>query len=228
MTDPKPTRRRFCPTPGWLVLGLVVVEGLLWLSERFQWFAFNEKKGWTVLIAVASVGAAILLTLLWLVVALVFHWRFQFSLRSLLVLTVAVAIACSWMAVEMKKAREQREVVEEIVKGGGYAGYDYDMNSPPWVKGTVWLRVLLGNDFFNDVIMATPNDASQTDDAQTKNITNSALHHLEKLPQLQMLTLAGTQVDDGGLLPSKGGINFKTWTFGKPRSPTRGWHISED
>ena len=56
-TDPKV--RWYRPTPAWLVLGLLVVEGLLWLSERYQWFWFNAKKGWTVLIAVAVVGVAI-------------------------------------------------------------------------------------------------------------------------------------------------------------------------
>ena len=41
MTDRKPQPRRFYPTPAWLIFGLLVVEGLLWLSERFQWFGFN-------------------------------------------------------------------------------------------------------------------------------------------------------------------------------------------
>ena len=36
MTDDLPKRRWFRPTPGWLLVGLLVVEGLLWLSERFQ------------------------------------------------------------------------------------------------------------------------------------------------------------------------------------------------
>ena len=51
---PKPRWYRL--TPDRLVLLLLAVEGLLWLSERFCWFPFNQHKGWTVLIAVASVG----------------------------------------------------------------------------------------------------------------------------------------------------------------------------
>ncbi len=46
MTSDTPTRRRFYPTPGWLILALLVMEGLLWLSERYRWFWFNDKKGW--------------------------------------------------------------------------------------------------------------------------------------------------------------------------------------
>ena len=52
----KARRRWFVPTPGRLLVVLLAVDGLLWLSERFQWFAFNQHKGWTVLIAVAAVG----------------------------------------------------------------------------------------------------------------------------------------------------------------------------
>jgi hypothetical protein len=95
MTDPTRTRRRFRPTPAWLIVGSLVVEGLLWLSERYTWFWFNEKKGWTVLIAVAAVGVAMLVMLLWFIASLVCRWRFQFSIRSLLVLVLAVAIPCT-------------------------------------------------------------------------------------------------------------------------------------
>ncbi|MGA2034722.1 MAG: hypothetical protein ABSG68_20940 [Thermoguttaceae bacterium] len=84
---------------------LLVVEGLLWLSERFQWFAFNAHKGWTVLIALDSVGVAVLFMLFWFVACLIFRWRFQFSTRSLLVLTVAVALPCSWLGVERRNGR---------------------------------------------------------------------------------------------------------------------------
>ena len=108
MTSPTIKPRWFVPTPGRLLRLLLAVEGFLVLSERFQWFAFNQHKGWTVLIAVASVGVFLLLMLLWFLAALVFRWRFQFSILSLFVLTVAVALPCSWLATEMKAAREQR------------------------------------------------------------------------------------------------------------------------
>ena len=104
MTDRKPQPRRFYPTPAWLIFGLLVVEGLLWLSERFQWFGFNSHKGWTVLIAVAVVGLAFVVMLLWFIASLLFRWRFQFSIRSLLVLTLAVAVPCSWLASEIASA----------------------------------------------------------------------------------------------------------------------------
>ena len=70
-----------------------------------------------------------LLMFFWFLLSLIFGWRFQFSIRSLLLLAVVVAIPCSWLAVEMKRARKQREAVEEIEKAGGTVSYDYRTRS---------------------------------------------------------------------------------------------------
>ena len=125
-TDPLPTAEKSKPrlrwfhlTPDRFVVGLFALEGFLLLSERYQWFAFNEHKGWTVLIALAVVGLTLLLMPLWLAAALLFHWRFQYSLRSLLLLVVAVAIPCSWLGTEIQQARKQKEAVEVITQWGG-------------------------------------------------------------------------------------------------------------
>ena len=67
------------------------------------------------LIAVAAVGVVLLGMFLWFGVAVVFRRRFQFSIRSLLILVIVVAVPCSWLAVEMKKARKQHESVEAIL-----------------------------------------------------------------------------------------------------------------
>jgi hypothetical protein len=103
-------------TPDRFVIGLLVVECPLWFSERFQCFPFSRHKGWMVLIAVAGVGVVLLLMLAWFLAALIFRPRFQFGIRTLLVLTVAVALPFSWLAVEMKNAREQWEAVEAVRK----------------------------------------------------------------------------------------------------------------
>ncbi len=49
-----PKLRRLWPTPGWLVVGLLVVEWLLWISERLGWPAWH--KGYAVLSYVATVA----------------------------------------------------------------------------------------------------------------------------------------------------------------------------
>jgi hypothetical protein len=76
MIEPAPIRRRFYSAPAWLINGLLVVQGLLWLSDRFQWPTWH--KGYAVLIAVAGVGVVFVAMLLWLMVAVVFRLRFQF------------------------------------------------------------------------------------------------------------------------------------------------------
>ncbi len=219
MTDAPTPTRRFRPTPAWLIFGLLAVEGLLWLSERCRWFWFNERKGWTVLIAVAVVGVAMLVMLLWFLVPLVFRWRFQFSIRSLLVLAGVVAIPCSWLGMEMRAAEKQREAVDEITKLRGDVTYDWQVyangytlqRQPP---GPAWLRNLLGEDFFAVVIVVSLHHTEATDAtlehlkrlAQLKrlmlgdtNVTNAGLAHLAGLNQLQWLSLNKTEVTDAGL-----------------------------
>ncbi len=181
-----------------LILALLVVEGLLWLSERFQWFAFNQHKGWTVLIAVGAVGAAMLLMLLWFTVSLFLRWRFQFSIRSLLVLTVAVAVPCSWLTVEMKKARRQREVVGAVVGSSGCAYYDYETvlyegsihkSGSPVIgepSSPSWLRDLFGQDFFHNVTTVIV-------------YSDNELTSLKELPHLQKVYVVGSQITDGGV-----------------------------
>ena len=58
MTDaPEKARRRwFRITPDHCIVALLALEGFLLLSAWFRWFPFNQHKGWTVLICLATVG----------------------------------------------------------------------------------------------------------------------------------------------------------------------------
>ena len=116
------------PTPERFVLALLAVEAVLLLSARFEWFAFNRHKGYTVLIAVAAVGIGILLMFLWFLAALAFRWWFQFGIRTLLLLTLVVAIPCSWLATEMKAASKQRDSVKMLPRGILVVRYDYQFD----------------------------------------------------------------------------------------------------
>ena len=150
---PSPKLRWYRLTPDRLLMALLPVEGLLLLSERFRWFPFNEHKGWTVLIAVAVICVAVVLLLLWFGVSLALRRRFQFSIRSLLLFVVVVAVVCSWFAVKMQQAGRQREAVEAIVEGDGLAlaSRDYQLvisnggvlrfrgpPGPPWPSGAAF------------------------------------------------------------------------------------------
>jgi hypothetical protein len=197
MNESQPQRRWFYPTPAWLVFGSLATTGLLFLSERWRWFPFNEHKGYTVLIAVAGVGVVLATMLLWWLVALVTRWHFQFGIRTLLVLTVAVAMPFSWLAEEMKKANEQKAAVAAIEKLDGNVTYCWEdgkdvmelANAQP--PGPVWLRNLLGDAFFTKVVRAI----FYTD----TNVTDEGLANIARLPQLQDAKIESTQVTDAGL-----------------------------
>ena len=107
-------QRRFHLTPGHCLLALLAVEFLLFLSQWFRWLP----KGWPVLdrggkrggggsgdVRVVRRGGGLAAAV-------------PVQHRSLLVLTVVVAVPCSWLAVEMKKAREQMDAVE-VSRGFG-------------------------------------------------------------------------------------------------------------
>jgi hypothetical protein len=224
MNTPEPKRRRFYPQPAWLVLLSLATTGFLFLSERYQWFPFNQHKGWTVLIAVAGVIAVLAILLLWWLAALVFRWRFQFCIRSLFVLTVAVALPCSWFAVKLQHAKRQREAVGEIETiGRGVAYYDWQVDAdfnvlgsqPP---GPKWLRSLLGDDFFQTVnlfrfdLMYFGGKATDAEvehlvvlsqlrflDLSRTQVTDAGVKHLRGLSELKLLNLEDTKVTDAGL-----------------------------
>ena len=120
-TDYQPDRDY--PSLNHLVIGLLIVECMLWLSDRFglpEW-----DKGHAVLAAVVVVGFVLFLTLMWFTAALLFRWPFQFSIRSLLLLAVAASLPFSWLAVEIQRAKRERQVVVEIENLGGEVTYDW-------------------------------------------------------------------------------------------------------
>ncbi len=210
------TRIGYHLTPDRLVLLMLAVEGLLWLSDRLGWPVWH--KGYAVLTAVASVGVAFLLMLAWFAVALIFRWRFQFSIRSLLVLVVVVAVPCSWLAVDMKKAREQAEAVATVWKLGWLSGYDYQ-TARSGLPGVACLRNLLGLDFFSNVDGLAWTYSTVTDAAlenirglrglqrlflRNTKITDAGLKNLRGLASLQLLEMTNTKVTDSGLEQIKG------------------------
>jgi hypothetical protein len=192
-----PKRRWYRATPDRLVWLLLVVEGLLWLAERLGCFP----KGYAVLLAVASVAVAMLLMLLWFAASLVFRWRFQFSIGSLLVLAVAVAMGSGWFVSAIKAARDQKDAVAGISESGGLVITRYDPDNqhilcydpgnkhyfygygPDELAGPAWLRYMLGDGFFNEVV-------------GVDLYGNAGAAYLRGLPQLQSLTLAFGVTDD--------------------------------
>ena len=183
-TPEKP--RWYCPTPGWLVLGSLLLTGLIWLSNWLGWPAWH--KGYAVLAAIAGVGVVLLAMLLWFVGALLLRWRFQFGIRSLLVLVVVAALPFSWLAAEMKKAREQSKAIGAIKKLGGGV-----LLSEP---GPIWLRRSLGDDLFRTADNVAFGEFMSD---EVTEVTDSAVGYLHELNQLASLDLSNTTIKDSQL-----------------------------
>ena len=64
----------------------------------------------------------------------------QFSLRTLLVLMLVASLPMSWLAVELRRGRQQRAAVLAVQKMGGDVRYERDASgrlrtSVPWLMG---------------------------------------------------------------------------------------------
>jgi hypothetical protein len=209
-------QRRWCRVSAdRLIMGLLALQILLFLSQHFRWFAFNEKKGWTVLIALGVLGLAFAVMLTWCVASLVFRWRFQFGLRSFLRLVLAIAVPLAWLAAEMRQAQQQRQAVAAIRLGGGQVQYDYVGDSAkvflettnlvePQRPAPEWLLRWIGEDFFAEVLGVYAMHAR----AWTLDCT-----YLEMLPQIRTLDLSFAQVADAELKSIARMSNLETLSF---------------
>ncbi len=220
--------RWFRLTPGLVLLALLlVVEAFLLLCERFRWFGIIKDKGdgfpeyVTLLIGVGFLVVAGLLLYAWRLPKIRLRWRFQYSLRTLLLVVLLASIGMSWVAVKMQKSRRQRQVVEAIQRLHGNVLYQYQVDlhgdAIPGAKLPVpsWARHLLGEDFFQEVVGVEFSgfdvlDASCLADVKTMtqlqvlslgwtSVTDADLKGINALRRLQKLELNSTAITDAGL-----------------------------
>jgi hypothetical protein len=76
----------------------------------------------------------------------------QFSLRTLLIIVTLSAFACSWLAVQLRRAERQHKAVAAIAELGGTITYD-SVSATPWIRNAI--SSLLEIDFCCTVTNAT-------------------------------------------------------------------------
>jgi hypothetical protein len=115
-----------------------------------------------------------------------FVW-YQFNLRTLLLFFLFCACLCSWFAVKLQQAQQQRVTVEALIKLGARVFYDYEdmlhggeFDGP--LPGPAWLRNQLGIDFFSRATGVRCQDTFKAKD----------LIRLKELPNLFCLDLCQT------------------------------------
>ncbi len=146
---------------------------------------------------------------------------YQYSLGSLLLVTLSVSLGMSWVAVKKEKARRQKAAVEAILRLGSYAGYDYqvDASGEPIQSArrpaATWWRDLLGDDFFDRVVFV-------------EVLSDAALEHVAQLPDTESLRLGcSRKVTDAGLVHLRGLSKLRKLWFGVTRVTDAGLaHLS--
>jgi hypothetical protein len=197
-------------TPGRLLAVLLAIEVALFLFEG------QLPKGWAVLLAIACAVATILYLLLWFAAAQAYGWRYQFTIRSLLLLTVIVAIPCSWMTLRMDRARRQLRAVEAF-DNSSHKRSPREIRDDAYELTPGWLRLVLGDDFFAEVTeidygLSFSGKAEDKDleylsgihslktlILRETKITDIGLERLKDLRQLTLLNLESTRITDAGL-----------------------------
>jgi|GEM_PF-2568811 len=124
------------------------------------------------------------------------HRRFQFSLKTLLVATMAICLFCGY---QVNRARRQREAVAKIEKSGGLAlyGYEWDQDqdrsksAPLLEPGPAWLRNLLGIDYLDSVVAIEAQECEMTD--------SDFVWLLDRLPNVSYLELRMNPIGDASM-----------------------------
>ena len=147
---------------------------------------------------------------------------FQFSLRSLLIFTLIVAIPCAWLGRKIEQKRRDRETIESIVMAGGAVRYDFQFDSSHRFiedarsPGPEWLRRLCGENFFGEVCEVEVKGGDrelegisgwtqlQSLELDGNTVTAMGLDGLDSLPRLRWLSLSGiTDATLAGLRKAK-------------------------
>jgi Leucine Rich repeat len=206
------------PMAASLLTALVIWELLLALASGCGWFGLGIPKGWGSLFCAATAGAALLAMALWLVAAVVGHWRFQFQVISLMLLVLAIAIPCGWLTRDARQAARQHEIVARagLLRCGIF--YDYNLSPSGEVQfvsgvppGATFLDQWFGRDFFHHVVGAQPKTDAALLSLQefsgirrlygdNSELTNEGLKALPSFQQLEWLDLRDApRIGDAGL-----------------------------
>jgi|688.fasta_scaffold137636_2 hypothetical protein len=197
----------YSPTVGKFLCVILALQVVLYLSQRFQWFALNQLKGHTVVIAVTATAIGLLL----IAGVVLFGRKAQFTLATLMFMAPVMAIPCSWLVREMSQAQRQAQIVAECEP------YRLNYNTPsPDSAVRRWFEPIFGKYLFVEV---TELLTDQADDANLvllkevtqlerlylgrTNVTDAGLEHLKGLANLRFLLLDGTNVTDAGLVHLK-------------------------
>jgi hypothetical protein len=114
--------RGCAPTTVKFLFAVLVMQGVLFLSDHYRWFWFGERAGNATLVVT---GVLLLLTVAWLLVGRFFSAKPQFSLAALMLMTAVATIPSLWLARAQWEVRQQeayrqrglsqRDAIDELI-----------------------------------------------------------------------------------------------------------------
>lgn len=126
--------------------------------------------------------------------------RIRISLRLTMAMIVVLGLWMGWL---VNKTRKEREAVAAVKSNGGMARYDCENFNGIYGKprnlqpfGPIWLRKILGDDYFLTVGYVNFSDSPRTG---LRSSAEDDLSFLMKLSGLTVLFLRGTQATEQGL-----------------------------
>jgi len=125
----------------------------------------------------------------------------QFGLGTLLLVVTLFGI---WLGIVVNKVNKQKRAVAAIERLEGQVRSDYELDAygsripdahPP---GPVWLRKLLGEEYFREVVLV---DLAIGSRVGRSRVTDADLRCLESLPDVEWINLArNPAITDQGLV----------------------------
>jgi hypothetical protein len=208
-----PKRRRYAPTATKFLWAVLLMQGLLYFSGHFRWFWFNERKGYTVLIAVAATAVVLVLFVLGAVASRLIGRKSQFGLSTLLLLILVMAIPLGWLGGEIDLARRQRAAVAHIRGRGDFVSFDDQpflarigpnlfAMAVPQIGPPPYLERVLGQDLFHDVLTVSMD-----------RVYDETLEGLKSLPRLRSLRITDATVTEDALKNLRGLRELRSLTI---------------
>lgn len=164
----------------------------------------------------------------------------QFGLRGVLIAVAILAIVFGWYTT---KVTRQKRAVAAIRQLGGSVQYDFDESAfgSEGLDGSArvspfWLRQLLGDDFFGNVIAVRIESKDMTDAnlaclkdlihlrslyLQSPQITGAGLAHLNELDELEVLVI-GCPITEDSVEPLKSLHKLRRLSLAGERFSTKG------
>ncbi|PHR99508.1 MAG: hypothetical protein COA78_24910 [Blastopirellula sp.] len=140
--------------------------------------------------------------------------KLRFSMRTLFIIVTLLCVLLVPLSVKLYQARQQRLAVEWVLANGGSVHYDYQEDEYGYFHSSdpadnLWLRSVLGNDFFDEVV-----------EVGFENLTVTDISQLTHLQSIETVVLVDPQNVDLSPLGSLKNLDSLDITFSSEKSYT--------